>query len=264
MIPSIAPLRNVKILSELTQQMLSAPLGQERMACFYGLSGWGKTSAVCVAEVAFDAVAIEVPENCTKKYVMQRLCERLRISDKGSIPDMIQRVCAELVNAREIRPVIFDDAQYMMKSKEIIGLARDIYNGTSRLVPVILVGEEDLPRTLTQIENLHNRISVWAGAEPCEMADALLLAGIYAPGISIDQDLMAEIVEAAAGSIRRVNNNLLTAREIARSRGTRTVTRELWGNRSFFDGSVPPKRDLSSLRPKVRLASEKELRRVAK
>lgn len=261
MIPSIAPLRNVQILTELIERMVSAPLGQERFACFYGLSGWGKTSAVMVAEVAFDAVAIEVPENVTKRFVMQKLCQHIGCSDKGSVPDMVSRVCAELV--RNTRPVIFDDAQYLMKSKDMIGLARDIYNGTGRVAPVILVGEEDLPTNLTRIENLHNRISAWAGAEACEIADAELLAGIYAPGISVAPELMAEIVAASGGSIRRVNNNLLTVREIARSRGTREVTLDLWGQRSFFDGSVPPKRNLSELKPKIKLASPASLLKAA-
>ncbi len=261
MIPSIAQLRNVTAMTILVEQMIDAPLGQERMACFYGPSGWGKTSAVGVAEVTFDAIAIEVPESVTKRFFLKKICEIMSLTPRGSIPDLVELIAAEL--ARSTTPLIIDDAQYLLKSNDMIGLARDIYNGAGRVAPVILVGEEELPRKLTAIENIHNRVSAWEGAQPCEMSDARQLAQIYAPGIEIEEALLVEIVQAADGSVRRVNNNLLAVCEVARSNGTNQVDLTLWGKRSFFDGKVPPKRTVENLRPKLQLAQTTRGKRVA-
>lgn len=252
-IKDVAELTNVRIFADLVEELVSAPFGQERLGCFHGFSGFGKTVATEVAELAFDAICVEMPENITKRGLMARLCQRLGVSDKGSVDAMMQRVCEVL--KRTDQPIIIDDAQYLMRTKDMIGLVRDIYNGANGLTPVILVGEEDLPRKLTMVENVHNRVSVWAAAQPCDIDDAWRLTGIYAPGVEIEEHLLSDIVVASSGGVRRICHNLRNAHKLARVQGLDRVTREAWGNRSFFDGSIPQSRDLSSIRPKVRLVN---------
>lgn len=250
--PSVAPLRNVTAFMELVQTLTDAEDGVERMACFRGPSGWGKTSAVGVVEVTYDAVVIEVPESVTKRFLMEKLCRTLGITrTRVAIPELVEKAAMQLI--ANPRPVVFDDAQYLMRSRDLIGLTRDLYNATAKIVPVILVGEEELPTRLSHIENLFNRISVWLSAEPCGTEDAAQLAQIYAPGLTIAPDLLARMVEASNGSARFVVNNLTRARTLAANRGVRAVDSALWGDRSFVTGAMPETRRPQDLKPRVRL-----------
>jgi hypothetical protein len=148
---------------------------------------------------------------------------------------MVDAIGAQL--ARSDRPLIIDDAQYLLR-KRMIELARDIYESCQ--APVILVGEEKLPQDLTRWENIHNRQLAWEPALACNMSDAEKLVPISA------------IVDASAGSIRRVATNLASARELARGRGRRSVDLDLWGARPFTTGQPPTVRRVEDFRPVAR------------
>lgn len=251
MASKIAQLSNVSALTTMVQQMINAPIGQERMACFYGPSGWGKTTAVSAAQIIFNVIAVEVIENTSKLDVLDQITSQLQLKSRRDVPSRI-RAIAEYME-RTDRPLIIDDAHYLIK-RGMIGLARDIYNTAGVLVPVILVGEEKLPQNLTAFENIHNRIAVWEGAQPCGVEDGKRLSEIYAEGVSVDEELLVEIVLKANGAHRRVSNMLGVAREIGKRNGG-TVTRSDWGNRPFFDGQPPTERGCAQLAPKVTLVA---------
>jgi len=160
---------------------------------------------------------------------------------------MVDAIGAQL--ARSDRPLIIDDAQYLLR-KRMIELARDIYESCQS--PVILVGEEKLPQDLTRWENIHNRQLAWEPALACNMSDAQKLVPIYAAGVEVADDLLGAIVDASAGSIRRVATNLAYAREIAKGRGRRSIDLALWGDRPFTTGQPPAVRRVEDFRPVMR------------
>jgi len=219
------------------------------MACFYGPSGWGKTTVVSAAQIIYDVIAVEVIENTSKLDVLDQITTQLQIKCRRDVPSRV-RAIAEYME-RTDRPLIIDDAHYLIK-RGMVGLARDIYNTAGGLVPVILVGEEKLPQNLTAFENIHNRIALWEGAQPCDLEDGKRLAEIYAEGVSVDDELLSEIVLKANGAHRRVSNMLGVAREIGKRNGG-VVTRADWGSRPFFDGQPPTERVKAQLEPKVEL-----------
>ncbi|MGH1416867.1 MAG: AAA family ATPase [Pelagimonas sp.] len=260
MTSSIAQLRNVSALTTLVEKLISAPIGQERMGCFYGPSGWGKTTSVSAAELIYGVIAIEVIENTSKLDVLRQIQEPLGITSRSDVPSRVRAVAKYM---RETdRPLIIDDAQYLVKRK-MIGIARDIYKSAGGMVPVILVGEEQLPQALTTIENLYNLVVDWVPAQPCELDDAHRIAEIYAEGIEIAPDLMGEIVVKADGSIRRVSNMLGKAREMARTKGQAYLSMEDWGDTPFFDGQPPAERKVSELKPKIKLVQTSSRRKAA-
>jgi DNA transposition AAA+ family ATPase len=248
----IAQLRNVEAFVTMVRQLMDAPLGQERMGCFYGPSGWGKTTAVSAAQVIYDVVAIEVIENTSKIDVLDQIATQFQISSRRDVPARIRAISDFLMKTD--RALIIDDAQYLIK-RGMIGIARDIYNTCGGIVPVVLVGEEALPQNLTKFENVHNRIAVWEGAHPCDMRDGQRLAEIYAAGVDVEEQLLADIVTNANGAIRRVANMLGVVRELAHARGVTEITRADWGNRPFFDGQPPVARAPAQLKPKVALVA---------
>jgi hypothetical protein len=249
----LAELENVQRMAEMVAELSFAPLGQERLGCFHGFSGWGKSSSVEICELAYHGVVVECTESMGRRGLMRRLCEPMGLPFRGTIDDLLITVGAALLESG--RPVFFDDAQYLAANRQLIGIVRDLYKRAKQVVPFILVGEEGLPRLLSQVENVHNLVSVWTAAEQCSLDDAFLLADIYAKGVKVDTPLLEQIVIASNGTHRRVVNNIGKAASIARNRGLSTVSVTDWGDRSFFDGSLPVKRSSEQLAPKVKLTA---------
>lgn len=235
MIPaSIAPLRNVGVLMTLVEQVQNRTLGLPGMATYYGPSGWGKTTAVTFVANQFNAYVIQVKDCWTPSYLAEAIMREIGLTPVRGIARMVDAIGAQL--ARTDRPLIIDDAQYLLR-KRMVELARDIYESSQ--APVILVGEEKLPQDLTRWENIHNRMLAWEPALACNIADARLLAKIYAHGITVDEALLTSILTASGGSIRRVATNLDRVREAARTRGVTLADQSLWGDRGFHTGQPP-------------------------
>lgn len=246
MAPSIAPLRNVKTFLGMIEQVAGRTFSLPGMATFYGPSGWGKTTAVTVAGNAFNAYCIQVKDCWTPTYLADAVLTEMGINGvRGGVAAKVDAIGKQL--ALTDRPLLIDDAQYLLR-KRMIELARDIYE-TSQ-APVILIGEEKLPQDLTRWENIHNRMLVWEAAQPCDVTDAVHLAGIYAQGVSVSDDLLEAIVVASGGSIRRVATNLARVQELARNSGKTSASLSFWGNRSFDTGQPPAARNAAQLSPR--------------
>lgn len=250
MTPSIAPLRNVAAMITLVERVQERAFGLPGMATFYGPSGWGKTTAVTVAANEFQAYVVQVKDCWTPTYLAQAILREIGLPPVRGVAAMVDAIGAQL--ARTDRPLIIDDAQYLLR-KRMIELTRDIYESSQ--APVILVGEEKLPQDLTRWENIHNRQLAWEPALACNLSDAEKLVPIYASGITIDTPLLAAIVEASGGSIRRVATNIARVKELARQRGTTSATLAFWGDRAFQTGQPPAVRKVAEFRASADIAS---------
>lgn len=233
--PTIAPLRNVAALIGHIDRLARRTPGLPGLGVFHGKSGAGKSTAVIVASNEFQAPVIQMKQSWTKAYFCEKVAEELGVvpSRKGT-PYYVDAISAHL--AMTDRPLIIDDAQYMLRGS-MIELVRDIYE--SSLAPIILVGETNLPQGLTKWENVHNRVLDWQATVDCNLADARALAEIYCQGITVEDELLSAIVKASTGAIRRVATNLDRAKEVARKHGSKRVGLELWGGAEFFTGAPP-------------------------
>ncbi|WP_299370488.1 ATP-binding protein [uncultured Tateyamaria sp.] len=233
----IVQLRSVEAMTTLVQEMIDAPIGQHRMGCYHGPSGAGKTFATAVCEVAYNALVVEVIENTSKLDFLTSITEAYDIPARRDAASQI-RAIASFLDGEQV-PLIIDDAQYLVK-RNMIGMARDIYNLAGSIVPVILVGEPKLYDHLRGTANIYNRVTGRVQAPPCNMADATRLAQVYAPGVDIDPVLMTEIVQQANGSVARVSGMLGTVRNAAQAQGVVSFSREDWGKRPFMNGDMIP------------------------
>lgn len=243
MIPTIAPLRNVGVLMALMEQVQARAFSLPGMACYYGPSGWGKTTATTYAANAFDAHVVQVKDCWTPSFLGEAILREIGLQPVKGVARMVEAAGRQL--ALTDRPLIVDDAQYLMR-KRMIHMIRDIYESSQ--APIILVGEEQLPQSLTAVENVHNRMLDWVAALPCNIDDAQHLTEIYAPRVAIADDLLRAIVDASGGSIRRVAVNLSRAQELASARGSRSADRGLWGDRDFMTGEPPAVRKVADFR----------------
>lgn len=231
---SVAPLRNVAALTALIDRVQNRAIGLPGMACFYGWSGFGKSTAAIYAANKFQAVLVQCKSAWTKKSVCSAILAELGLPAKGNTADMVDRIAAQL--AVQGVPLIIDEADHVV-ARKMVEIVRDIYEGSQ--APVILIGEELLPQKLKEWERVHGRMLDWVAAQPADMSDLNHLASIYAPGLAIDDALKSDLLRMSHGSTRRVCVNLAQLFERAQVLGVEQIGKSDFDQRAFFTGTAP-------------------------
>jgi DNA transposition AAA+ family ATPase len=234
---TIAPLRNVALFRDLLQRLAERPRHLPGMGLFYGFSGYGKTFSAIYGANKERAFYIEMGESWTKKKFCQALLTELGVPAKGTVPDLVEQIQERLSMTR--RPLIIDEADHVVR-RGFVETIREIHDKTH--APIVLLGEELMPQRLTQVERVHNRLLDAVPAQPADVSDGTALAQLYAPGVTIAGDLMAEIVKQSDGRARRVCINIEHVRQWARMEGRDTVALADWGDRGFHTGQAPARR----------------------
>jgi DNA transposition AAA+ family ATPase len=198
-----APLQNVGLFSALVERVQNRGYGLPGLACFSGPSGYGKTQSAIYAANKHRAFHVRVMETVTRRSLCQDILAEIGIVARGTAPDMIKEIGRALAQCR--RPLILDDA-HNLAAKQMTGAVLDIYERS--FGAIVLVGEEELPQTLSRVERVHGRMLDWVQARPVSLADTKHLAKLYCRGVEVADDLLVEVHEAAKGSVRRVCVNL--------------------------------------------------------
>lgn len=230
---TVAPLANVTRLVALIDRAQNAPHGLERMGCFYGRAGLGKTTAGIYATNTMNACHVEALPFGGLKTLLQMIVTELGLRPKRLIPDMFIQAAEEL--AVTGRPLIIDEADHILSTK-MIEAVRHLHDKSK--VPVILMGEELLPQKLQAWERVHGRMLAWIEAEPATIDDVGHLAKIYAPRIEIVPELRKKLLEASRESQRYISTNLAAMAEFAAVRGLQRVTVADWTG-TFHTGEPP-------------------------
>lgn len=239
---SFAPLGNVVAMVELVMRLQNRTPGLPGMATYYGRSGLGKTTAAIFAGHKFRAHHIELKSRWTPKHFCEQLMAELGLDapKRMTVSRMIDAISDQLARSR--RPLLIDEADYLLRH-DMVEIARDIYEGSG--TPVILIGEEHLPKKLEQWERVHGRMLDWVGAQPGTLDDVGHLAPLYAPGIRVGADLKAAVLKASHNSIRRISNNLARIAEFAATSGLTEVGMTEWGETPFAQVGAPNGRNYS-------------------
>lgn len=236
---TIAPLGNVAAFLELVDRLSSRGQGLPGMGCFYGPSGYGKTTATLFAANTHTACVVQMKSVWTQRALSEAICRELSVTPARTISGMVEQIAEQL--AVQDVPLMIDEADFLVK-RNMVEIVRDIYE--SSFVPVILIGEELLPQKLRKWERVHGRImnGCWVAAEPCDDGDFDLLHNIRCPGLALDETLVTRIKAASRGSARRIVAHLEYARELAATRGLQRVTLADWGSAPFQTGEAPQAR----------------------
>lgn len=239
---SFAPLGNVVAMVELVMRLQNRKPGLPGMATYYGRSGLGKTTAAIFAGHKFKAHHIELKSRWTPKHFCGKLMEELGLDapKRITVSQMIDEISDQLARTR--RPLLIDEADYLLRH-DMVEIARDIYEGSGS--PVVLIGEEHLPKKLEQWERVSGRMLDWVGAQPGTIDDVGHLAPLYAPGITFTEGSKAYILTASHNSIRRLSNNLAAAAEYAANHGHLSLDEQACQRIEFAQVNAPNGRNYS-------------------
>lgn len=231
---TIAPLQNVALCKVALSHAVGRAAHLPGLVALYGKSGWGKTFAATYAANKFRACYVEAKEAWTKKAFLKAVLKELGVRPANVICDMVDQIAEEL--ALSGRPLIIDEMDHLVK-RNLVELVRDIYESSK--APILMIGEENLENNLRKWERFHNRVLEWVPAQPSNLEDVRHLAMLYAPEITITDDLLEYLRAKCDGVTRRICINIETIRRETLNHGLDTMDRATWGNKPLFTGKAP-------------------------
>lgn len=229
-----APLQNMNIMDDLVERARNRPRHLPGIVCFYGPSGFGKSTAAGYISAVHDGHYLECRSNWTKAAFLKALCSSMNLPPKKTIYEMVDQVSEDLAVSQ--KPLILDEYDHAI-DRNLIELVRDIYEQSN--CPIIIIGEERLPHKLQKWERFHGRIMDMAQAQPADLSDAQALCKHYTPNVTIKDDLLQHLVEVANGSVRRIVTNLDRIAKFAKSEGLKSIGLAEWGGRELHTGALP-------------------------
>lgn len=219
---SIAPLKNVAALMTMIDRLQNRPMGTPSIGVFCGYAGLGKSVAANYAQNAAQAIYLEIGPTWTIKEFLKKLLQELdEPNQKGTATDLIDRVLGILAGDPD-QVLLIDEADRLLDRK-IIEIVRELHDKLQ--LPVVLIGEEKLPAKLGApvYERVHSRVLDWSLAQPCDLADAEMLAEFLVPGVDISDGLLKDIVSRTRGNARRIATTLYQVENEATNSGTQTM-----------------------------------------
>ena len=207
----IANINNLSLVAIAMERLMNRPDGLPGLGVLYGPSGYGKTTATVAVANSTQAYYVQLRSAWSKKTLLEKICFEMGIPAAKTTAANLDVICEQLAASQ--RPLILDEADYLVAKAGMVELVRDIYEGSQS--PIMLVGEEMLPNKLKKYERFHGRVLNWLPAQPVSADDAALLAQAYAPDVAVGADVLAHIVDIAHGSVRRVTVNLVNLAEAA-------------------------------------------------
>lgn len=232
-----APLKNVAAFSTLINRVVERRPDLPGMATFFGPSGLGKTKSAVYGANAYRAVYVECDQFTTAKSLLSMILRELGVtSPRGTVSDLIEEAVLRM-SADVKRPVIVDEAHHIAHRK-FVDVLRTLHDKS--MAPVILIGEETLPKQLEAFERVHNRMLDWVAAVPLDLDDFKHLTKVCCPQIAIADDLAEAILTETRGNTRRVVVNLARVEEMARQNGADHLDLSGFGGASALVGGKAP------------------------
>ncbi|MER8990450.1 ATP-binding protein [Mesorhizobium sp. M0678] len=234
---TIAPIKNVAACRALVEALITAPPHVPNVGMFSGFSGYGKTMAADYCRNTTGAIMIEVFDSWTRKKFCASLLIELGVpKPRGSLSDMMDEIVERLGD--DPRLIIIDEAHTAV-DRSMVELIRQI-NKLAH-APMLLVGEEDLPKKLSAFENADNLVLERVLAQPCDLDDARALARLYVPRVDIADDLLAAFVRETGGRARRIVSTLQAANTWAVNTGSAGIDLSSYRGR-IVTGALPTRR----------------------
>jgi hypothetical protein len=239
---NVASLRNVQNLLVLVERLRHRPFGTPGMACFFGYSGFGKTTAAIFARNAHfgrghqsEVCHTKMASRGGAREMMLRISAALEVGNQHWNTSRLCDAVTEHLRKTQ-RVLIVDEADYVM-TNTMVNMLREIHDDSD--APIILMGEQRLPLAIAGFPQTHRRMLAWEEALEVLPEELPLLGRIYCPEVEIAADLRAALVEHCAANAGYLTLNLIYMHEFAAKQALRRLTLEEWPAARFFTGNPP-------------------------
>lgn len=155
-VKTTAPLKNVALCMKALERAMNSPEHLPRIVSFSGPSGYGKSMAASYAANKYKAYYVECKSSWTKRALLEAIMFQMRIPATGPIYKLTEQISEQLVLSG--RPLIIDEMDHIVQ-RSAVEIIRDIYEGSK--APILLIGEELMPKRLEKWERFHGRVLDW-------------------------------------------------------------------------------------------------------
>lgn len=235
---SVASIATLDLVATALEKLVGRNGDLPGLGVLYGPAGWGKSFCANTIANRERGYFVQMKSAWRGKALLEKIIFEMGMRAKGTVAQLLDQVCTQLAASR--RPLIIDEFDHCTKSDALIEIVRDIYEGSR--AAILLIGEEGLPHTLERWERFHSRVLSWVPAQPVTLDDAIKLASIYCPDISVGDDVVAHLVQIAGGSVRRVSVNLTLVHGHCMTMGLSSIDLNTWGDQPFYTGRSPERR----------------------
>jgi len=225
----MAMTKNVRRFLAAVRELSDRPLGVEGMAILWGDPGEGKSTTVAFACNALDGIFLRANACWTITSMLSALMTELGLPRYGRKAPMVDAAVKAM--SERPRPIFIDEADYLLRVKDLLDVMRDIYDVSG--APVVLIGMEDFARKVQSIGKFARRVTQWVKFSGIDAEDARTLADALCE-VTVADDLLAHVHQAARSNIGRMVTGLSRIEQFGRLNALDSVTRKEWGNRPLF------------------------------
>jgi DNA transposition AAA+ family ATPase len=228
--------KNVTRLSEAGDALLRRAQGMPGMGLIWGQTGYGKTTATTWFVNQCHGVYVRALATWSPGTMLGTILRELDMNPRATnCARMVEQIVEQL--AVSGRPVFIDEADYVVESKRMTETLRDLHDLAS--VPVVLIGMAGIQRKIALRQQFSGRIAQWVDFKPCDFEDATALARELCE-VTVEEDLLARLQKAAAGSARLLVVGLARIEQSAKARGLGSISNSQWKHGdNFFLGDAP-------------------------
>jgi AAA domain len=227
----IVPVKNITLLAQAGEALINRQPGAPGMGLVYGRTGAGKTTACAWFREKVNGVYVRAMALWTPFMMMEAIATELGVAGATSTSKLLSAICASLKD--QPRPLIIDEADYLVDRKTMIETLRDLHDDTTS--PVILIGMDGIERTIQQRRQLSGRILRQVPFHTCDLTDTHLLAeGLCEVGI--ESDMLENLHRRTKGSPRLIMVGLSRLEEKAKALDLPRIGLAQWGESPLFLG----------------------------
>lgn len=230
----IANVKNVMRLGLAFSNLADRGAGVPGIGLVYGFTGAGKSTAVTRLVNRTGAVFVRASAVWTPNTMLGALTHELSGQAGGSNARMLGYLIEQL--SREPRPLIIDEADYLLSNTRMLETLRDIHDTTQ--VPVLIIGMDGIQRRITLRPQFSRRITQWIEFKPLDLEDTRILIDTVAE-VTITDDLAGKLHHAAGGSVGLMTVGLARIEQFAKGQRLDSVDAKVWGDKQFFLSRAP-------------------------
>lgn len=185
------------------------------MMLVHGQPGYGKSHIVYRWAEEAGAVYLRANVDWTPKYFLVELCKALNIDGRGTAQALFER-CLRVLVERQC-PIIIDEAEFTLSSNAaVLEKVRDFSDRAE--VTVILIGMEQIQRSIARHKQISSRIAHVVEFGPCTGSD-VAQACKQLCDYQLSPGMTAEVLRLSGGRMREVLNILANIERIAATNG---------------------------------------------
>ena len=146
--------KNVKRFVSLMEELQKLPPNIPKLALVYGEHGLGKTHSIIWWATRNDAIYVRANNEMTQNGLLKAIVEELGERAYFYMQENYNLILKHLKQNPQI--IIVDEVDYLVGSKNVIEILRDIQDNTG--VPIILVGMGAMDKKIARFKHFEDRI----------------------------------------------------------------------------------------------------------